>query len=180
MKMEPIRNKEDVKKIKDLATGRNKLMLEVGFNTGLRISDILQITAGDIKSSPYIYLTEKKTKKSRKVTLPDKVRKMALEYIEENNIPNDYYLFQSREGENKAISDVQAYRIIRKLAKKAGLNEKVGTHTMRKTFGFHYYRQFKDVARLQHIFNHSSPEVTLEYIGITQYEVDESMKEFYI
>ena len=60
------------------------------------------------------------------------------------------------------------------------LEDKFGTHTMRKTFGYHHYKKFKDVAMLQKIFNHSSPEITLRYIGIEQDEIDESYTNFVI
>ena len=62
--------------------------------------------------------------------------------------------------------------------KEAGLQERVGTHTMRKTFGYHHYQKFKDVAMLQKIFNHSSPQITLRYIGIEQDQIDESYSNF--
>ena len=72
----------------------------------------------------------------------------------------------------------QCYRIINNVCKKVGISYNVGTHTLRKTFGYHHYRKFKDVAILQKIFNHSSPEVTLRYIGINQDIIDESFKNF--
>jgi integrase len=87
------------------------------------------------------------------------------------------YLFKSRKGENKAITTVQAYRIINRAAKRIKLEE-IGTHTMRKTFGYWHYRQYKDIAILQEIFNHSSPSVTLLYIGINQDNIDNSYMNF--
>ena len=54
----------------------------------------------------------------------------------------------------------------------------VGTHTMRKTFGYHHYKQFNDVALLQKIFNHSSPSITMRYVGIAQEELDYSYLNF--
>jgi len=44
---------------------------------------------------------------------------------------------------------------------------------MRKTFGFHAYRNGYSVELLQQVFNHSAPSVTLRYIGITQDDIDE-------
>ena len=52
------------------------------------------------------------------------------------------------------------------------------THTMRKTFGYHHYKQFNDVALLQKILNHSSPSITLRYISIYQEEIDSSYNSF--
>nr|WP_231690017.1 tyrosine-type recombinase/integrase [Cytobacillus solani] len=54
----------------------------------------------------------------------------------------------------------------------------MGTHTLRKTFGYHFYQKYKDVAVLQQIFNHSSPAVTMRYIGINQDIMDEAVDGF--
>jgi integrase len=54
----------------------------------------------------------------------------------------------------------------------------IGTHTMRKTFGYWYYKQTKDVAKLQIILNHSHPRITLKYIGITDEEIEDSLNDF--
>src|SRR5690625_7390958 len=72
------------------------------------------------------------------------------------------WLFPSRKG-NQAITTTQAYRQLRKAADMAEVDS-VGTHTMRKTFGYWYYKQTRDVAKLQMILNHAKPEVTLSYI----------------
>lgn len=54
----------------------------------------------------------------------------------------------------------------------------IGTHTMRKTFGYWHYKQFRDVAELQKILNHSYPEITLKYIGITDEQIENNLKNF--
>jgi integrase len=58
--------------------------------------------------------------------------------------------------------------------------DEIGTHTLRKTFGYHFYQQTKDVAMLQEIFNHSSPAITLKYIGVNQDSMDRAMTKFKI
>ena len=87
------------------------------------------------------------------------------------------YIFQSRKGANKPITRVQAYRILNSSAQKIGLEE-IGTHTLRKTFGYHFYNQTKDIALLQELFNHSAPSVTLRYIGINQDKIDQAYDNF--
>ncbi|WP_225986259.1 tyrosine-type recombinase/integrase [Psychrobacillus glaciei] len=72
-----------------------------------------------------------------------------------------------------------AYRILRDAAEHVNLRE-VGTHTLRKTFGYHFYQQTKDVAILQELFNHSSPSITFEYIGIHQEALDKAMDKYRI
>lgn len=87
-------------------------------------------------------------------------------------------MFETKFGNR--LARVAAYYIIRTACEEAGLEDKFGTHTMRKTFGYHHYKKFKDVAMSQKIFNHSSPEITLRYIGIEQDEIDEIYANFVI
>ena len=78
----------------------------------------------------------------------------------------------------KLMQRTYCYRIINDACSEAGVEYKVGTHTLRKTFGYHHYQKFKDVVVLQKIFNHFSPQVTLRYIGIDQDMIDESYNNF--
>ena len=71
-----------------------------------------------------------------------------------------------------------AYRIINNACFQAGITARIGTHTLRKTFGYHFYNKTKDVALLQCIFNHSAPSVTLAYIGINQDIIDSNLHAF--
>jgi integrase len=90
---------------------------------------------------------------------------------------NNEYLFQSRIGKNKALSRFQAYRIISSAGRKVGL-ERISCNSTRKTFGYHHYKKYKDVALLQKLFNHSKPDITMTYIGITQDILDDSIENF--
>jgi len=177
-KVEPIRDKDKIKEMKAVLKRQNfrdYILFELGINSGLRISDLLQLKVKDIKNKDKVELKEQKTDKMNRFPLSPRVKRLIDDYI--TNLDPEEYLFQSRKGDNEPISRVQAYRVLRKAADKVGL-EKVGTHTLRKTFGYHQYKKFKDVAMLQRIFNHSSPSVTLDYIGINQEEIDNKMKNF--
>ena len=78
---------------------------------------------------------------------------------------------------NKAISREYAYRVIHEAGEAFGLDN-LGTHTMRKTFGYHFYLQTKDIVLLMRIFNHSDEKKTLRYIGIEQTTINEAMRKF--
>lgn len=178
-KMQPIRNIEKIEEMKKKLMKKNYrdyLLFLVGINTGLRISDILKLKVGDVKNKVHIYINEEKTNKEKKVIINSKLREEFKNYITED-MEEKEYLFKSREGNNKPISRVQAYRILKKVADEIGL-EKCGTHTLRKTFGYHHYQRNKDVALLQDLFNHSSPSTTLRYIGINQDIMDKSLENF--
>lgn len=73
---------------------------------------------------------------------------------------------------------ITAYRIINKACKLANIDANVGTHTLRKTFGYFYYKKYNNIIMLQKIFNHSTPNITLRYIGIEQDEIYDSYLNF--
>ena len=177
--VEPIRNMNDLKKIKKILmqdSDRNLLLFNLGINTGLRISDILNLKVGDIKEKEYITIKEQKTNKVRKILISTNIKSILGDYIQGKKA--NEYLFSSRKGENKPITRIQAWRIIRYACQKAKINSYIGTHTLRKTFGYHFYKQTKDIAMLQSILNHSSPSVTLRYIGINQEIMDNKLRNF--
>jgi len=178
--VQPIRDREKLEEMKMelLKTGyKNYLMFVIGINTGLRISDILELKVKDLKDKTHIKIIEQKTNKIKRFLINSSLKGEIDKYI--NTMSDEEYLFQSRKGENKPISRVQAYRILNSAAEHVELQE-VGTHTLRKTFGYWHYKQNKDVALLQQIFNHSSPSVTLRYIGINEDIKDKSIENFYL
>lgn len=177
--VQPIRDPEIIRAIKtDLGnkSERNRMLFITGINSGLRISDILPLRVSDTKKS-YFNLTEIKTGKKKRIEMTPGLIKEFKEYTK--GMEDHEYLFKSREGVNKPIGRSMAYKILREAAEKYGLDD-IGTHTLRKTFGYHFYKQHKDVALLQQIFNHSDPATTLSYIGISQDERDKAMKNFKI
>ena len=177
--VEPIRNVEDIRKVENILAKqslRNLVFFTIGTNCGLRISDILKLNVGNVKNRNFIQLTEKKTGKFKKFPINSKLKELFAIYTKGKRL--DLPLFETKFGNR--LARVAAYYIIRTACEEAGLEDKFGTHTMRKTFGYHHYKKFKDVAMLQKIFNHSSPEITLRYIGIEQDEIDESYANFVI
>lgn len=179
--VEPIRDPKKLECIRGwlLKHGhyRDYLLFVLGTNTGLRVSDLLNLRVGDIEGG-YIRLREKKTRKYRKHSLNPQLVEMIQEYIHGKG--DNEYLFPSLRNPDRPLDRHQAYRIINKAARACGITEKIGTHTLRKTYGYHFYKRYGDVAMLQEIFNHSSPSITLKYIGVKQDEIDEKTREFFI
>lgn len=178
--VQPIRDKNKIEEMKSelLKKGlRNYMIFVLGINTGLRISDLLDLKVQDVKNKSHIIMTEQKTGKSKRFMINGQLRQDIDKYI--NNMDDNEYLFKSQKGNNEPISRVQAYRILSDAAVKIGLDE-IGTHTLRKSFGYWHYNQYKDVALLQELFNHSAPSVTLRYIGINQDMMDKTIKDFYL
>ncbi|RID89017.1 site-specific integrase [Mesobacillus zeae] len=147
--------------------GRDLLLFTLGINTALRISDLLTLTATDV-AGDYITLHEGKTGKSKRIKINAVARKAINELA-----PADGPLFPSRKG-GKAISRVQAYRLLNAAANRAGVNIEIGCHSLRKTAGFHTYKKTGDIAQVMRMLNHATERDTLKYIGITQGTIDET------
>ncbi|MGS2776972.1 tyrosine-type recombinase/integrase [Robertmurraya sp. GLU-23] len=176
--VQPIRSKEQIENmkwaLKRFCSNRDYILFLTGINTGLRISDLLKLKVKDLKRKKRIMILEGKTKKARSIQL-DNIYREIQEYIK--TLDDSEWLFPSRKGD-KPITVVQAYRQLNKAAEMAEITEGIGTHTMRKTFGYWHYKQFKDVAQLQIILNHAHPEITLRYIGITAEEIENNLSNF--
>ena len=172
--VEPIRSKQHIDAIKIYLRShnlRNCLLFILGINSGLRISDLLLLTIDDVKEKDRVILREKKTGKIKDFPLSDTCKEMIKEYLANNN-ENSGWLFKSKKG-NQAITRIQAYRIINHAARIVGIREAIGTHTLRKTFGYWAYKSGVDITKIQKLLNHSAPNITLAYIGITKDELDD-------
>lgn len=182
---EPIKNKEDLLKFKSYyesvhPDSRNALLMTIGLNTALRIGDILELKWMDVydfqkeDAHEHIRVREQKTGKLNIVAINFTVREKLILFREENPSaqPNDY-LFQSKKWKGQPLSRYQAFRITREAAAYAGLEEHVSCHSLRKTFGYHAWKQGVPPVMLMKIFNHSSYQITVRYLCIEQDEKDE-------
>lgn len=144
---------------------RDYLMYMFGIYSGLRISDILIFRVRDVRGKRDIYIREKKTGKEKRFPINRELLQIINQYI---NQKKDYeYLFKSPRYPNKPITRQQAYNIMKNAGLYFGIPN-LGTHTLRKTFGYHMYQRTKDAAMLMDIFNHADIHITLRYIGVNQ------------
>lgn len=177
--VEPIR---DPKKVEEMHTYlatkdsknalRDALFFSTGVYTGLRISDVRLFRVADAMKRTY-NIREKKTGKQKIYEWNPYLWREMQEYIKDKK-PNEF-LFKSEKGYNQPISRVRAYQIIKEAGNACRVYN-IGTHSLRKTFGYHMYQKTKDVAMLMDIFNHSTPDITLRYIGISTERSNNSMK----
>lgn len=165
------------------------LAFTLGINLGLRANELLDLKMNQVFSpdgsvrliedeedtSDGIDIYQSKTKKHRTVFL-NAACKDALEWafpIKGAYLHSEGYLFPSREG--GAIQVGTFRKVLKEAAAACGLKQNIGTHTCRKTWGWHQYKYNSekanlDITMLQRAFGHSSPEVTLRYLGITDEE----------
>lgn len=177
----PIREKEQLELFKQYylkkKKTRNYLLIIIGLNTALRISDILQLQWKDVYDDihhcfrSHICVIEKKTGKKNQIAINTAVINALKTYYKKQS--PETFLFCVSNDESHPISRSQAWRIIKEAAGASGLDEHVSCHSLRKTFGYHAWKQGVPPAMLMSIYNHSSYQITKRYLGIEQDDKDD-------
>jgi len=187
--VEPIRDIKKLTKMKKLMLKEEKIkeftLLEIGIKSGLRISDILNLrwesVFSELVGNPTfrgsITVTEKKTRKTKQFRFSENVKKSVIRLLEKEDPDKSDFIFRSESNNvsktNQAWTRQYVWQFLNDYGYRAGIRDKIGTHTLRKTFGYHAYKNGVDLSLLMKIFNHSSQAVTLRYIGITQDQIDD-------
>lgn len=173
--IKPITDREMLQRVKLEAQKMGPqpyMLILIGLNTGLRISDILPLTVGEFRESDRLMIFEQKTGKFSEIRIPKVVIADVLRATAKKR--DDELLFESRCSTKRGqpIDYVTAYRWVKEACRRAGMDRFVGCHTLRKTYGYTMYQRHHDVGQLMEHFNHSSQGVTLKYIGISQKNKD--------
>lgn len=185
---DPIKLQSDLQKIKDYyrcvhPQPRNYLLIIIGLNTALRISDILKLKWQDVydleagKIRTHLTVREQKTKKISCIYMNENISGALDFYITHltesgKKCQSQEYLFSGQKNTNLPITRVQAFRIIRKAAEECGIEGVISCHSLRKTFGYYAWKQGTSPALLMNIYNHSSYQITKCYLGIDQDDRD--------
>lgn len=174
--VDPIKDVESINTMKRILakqSQRDLLLFVFGINTGIRVSDLLSLKVKDVwdgrEVKEFLYLKDKTMQEMKAYYLNSKVQQELIKYLNETDFKEDDYLFRSKNN-NQPITRQHAYRIINNAAKEAGVEGKIGMHTLRKTFGYHAYCKGIAISLLMKIYNHHSPSETLKYIGIDKNE----------
>ncbi len=188
--VEPIRDRKKIAQIKNILRGqgrfRDLLLFVVGINTALRISDLLQMRIGHFVDEKKqvkrrFWIKEQKRGKRSEVVINISISEVVEEYLNaypgvSDNLAH-YVLFNSKTNTySNSIKRGQAWKIITSICHDVGLRGNFGTHSLRKTWGYHARMQGVDMALIMHKLNHSSLAYTKRYLGITDDELEEVVK----
>lgn len=195
---EPIKSIEDIERISNWFVSkqryRDNMLFIVGINFGLRVSDLLTLRFSHIIDERFNFkltfpILEKKTsntrsvKKNRYITINDAVIDAVTLYLENTpGVKLSDYMFRSESNRgsniNRPMHRNSVERILKEVGKELCINCHVATHTLRKTFAYHQMLMSNNDPRklllLQKIFGHSTSAQTLDYIGITNEEIEEA------
>jgi integrase len=176
--VQPIRRESDIKSIKQYLKNdyRDLLLFTMGINNGLRISDLLKLKVGQVRTlrtGEYLVIREQKTGKDN-VLMINKAVKSTLEAFLKDTKPSDEeYLFKSKKGNNQPLKREAVHRKIKGWGRLFKIKENIGSHSLRKTWGYmqrtKYGVGFEILCKR---FSHSSPAVTMRYLGIEDKEVN--------
>lgn len=177
---EPIRDRKKLTELAEyfLERGelRNRLLLIMDTGTVLRISDLLRIRWADVydfeheKFRSFLYLVEKKTGKPKRIAICSNITEALEMYFP---FRKGDFIFDNGRNENRPISRVQAWRILKRAVEAVGIEGKISCHSLRKTWGYFAWTEKKiSPVVIMQVYNHSSFKVTQRYLGITQDAVD--------
>lgn len=180
---QPLKAFSDIQKLKEYfkerGICRDYALVVLGLNTALRISDILSLRWKDVYDFrnknfySHIQIHEKKTGKLNQVYINDTVLEALKELLlEQKNLYPEKVLFKSRKGNNMPLSRYQAYTILKTAGLELGLGKNFSCHSLRKTFGYHAWKQGESPIIIMSIFNHSSFDITKRYLSIEQDDKD--------
>ncbi len=168
---------EEVRKILILPKGdgefelRDRLILELFYATGIRISELVMIRFKDIRYEEGLISIRGKGGKERFVIIAKKVRSTMDNYIkllvERNMHGDDYYLFPSmRKNKNGCLSHISQrtiFNIVKKYMREVSDNEKLSPHSLRHTFATHMLNSGADIMAIKDLLGHGSLSSTQVY-----------------
>ncbi len=175
VKVEPIKNMKDIRAIKKLLTDnpRDFCLFTLGINTNLRASDLLRIKVEQVRGlqpMDEIELKEKKTGKIRRINLNGSCIEAIKGLLASDEYNDKDYLFRSQRGAVLTVPSVN--RLVKQWCKDINLKGNFGSHTLRKTWGYHQRVSFNvGLPELMVCFNHSTQRQTLEYLSIQPEEI---------
>ena len=171
--VDAVTNQEDLTTIHNLLKKHGSQdyadIWKLGINVALRISDLLSIHTDHINlDRRELELVESKTGKKRLIRLND----TAVSIIKRRQAtnPDNVYLFQSNRYQTNGIPKPLTRAPVARKFKEIGdiIGIKLSTHSMRKSRGRFMFQAGVSIEQIAKVLNHSSPSVTLAYIGITR------------
>ena len=187
--MQPLTD-EEIKKITEQFSGpfkaRDYALFILGIKSGFRISEILSLKLKDVfdngRIQDRIYVQRKNMKgknEGRCVVVHPDVKMSLSVWIAElsaNGATEDTFVFKSRNGKNKPITRIQAWKMLTRAYEAAGLTGAHGTHALRKTFADRVYEKLgHDLLKTQRALAHRDIKSTISYLAFKQQDVDEAI-----
>lgn len=152
-----------INKIKDLFLSKGQirgyLLFVLSINTGINLTDLLNLKVKDVKNKQYLNYD-----KNKAVPISKDLQEMIKTMIADCKV--DEPLFQGKVGQQ--LDRVSASYIFKVICTELGVQDKYSVLSWRKTFAYHYYMKYKDLSYIQWLFNQCTVERTLSFIGVEE------------
>ena len=177
-----ILNDEEAKRLIDLPnkryfTGlRNKAIIALMLNTGLRVSEIANLKTNSIDlANRTLKVVNGKGHKDRNI---DEIGPQTIELLKQwiKKRAGGPYLFHKKDTRPLRREDI--FLFVTRYAKRAGIDKHVYPHTLRHTFATNFYRQTKDIETLRKLLGHSDISTTQIYVTLANIDVKNAMKNY--
>ena len=180
IKVDPIRHMKDIKAISKLTADnpRDHLLFIMGINNGLRAGDLVKLKVKDVQHLQFgdtLTIKESKTGKDNILVINKTVYRALKDYLDRVQPENGDYVFASRKG-GSHIQSQAVSKLVKKWTGAINLRGNYGAHTLRKTWG--YVQRTVHGVGFEIIckrYNHSSPAITMRYLGIQDKEVHSTL-----
>ena len=178
IKVNPITELSAIKRIKQQLANkpRDLCLFTLGINTAYRANELVSIKVGQVdylKTQDRLDLKQSKNKKYRSITLNATAIEAIQNWLEVHpDVRPDAPLFISAKTK-LALNSVTVTSMVKAWCSKAGLRGNFGSHTLRKTWGYHQRKTFhRPIVLLTQAYGHSSEAQTLAYLFIQREEIE--------
>lgn len=157
---EAIKSKEQLEQIADYLKVRNKrnyIFFILAVSTGINLSSLVSLSVGEVRGKSHLEIGNTTI---RKIPVSKDIRNLLREYTKGRAASS--YLFENYRNPNKPLNNVYILGVLRKAYKELGMT---GTYSLRKTFGYWYYKEHKDICSLKYVLGHNSAIDSLNFIG---------------
>jgi integrase/recombinase XerD len=144
---------------------RDYLLLRFLWRTGVRVSEVINVTPNDIEfKNRVVNIRKAKGGRQRRVPLDEETLKMLSDYILASNILEDEPVFPVKRD--------RVFKIVKKYGNMSGV--KIHPHTLRHSFAIHMVRSGTDLRRLQLMLGHTSLSTTQVYLQFNDNDLREA------
>lgn len=178
--MERLLNAPNINKKNGL---RDRTMFELMYSSGLRVSELVNLTKSELNIPEKILKIKGKREKTRLIPVGEIAMDYLLRYLNESRNKNKFaneskYLFINKQG--KPISRQHFFILVRKYALEAGITKTISPHTLRHSFATHLLENGADLRLVQELLGHTNVETTQIYTHISQDSIISAYDKFNI
>lgn len=177
---------EDIDKLLDIELNtefdyRNKAMLELMYGTGLRVSEIVNLTVNDIDMTNCIIRIMGKGNKEREVPIGEYCIRYLRLYLEIRpsmlKKTSTDKLFLNNHG--KGMTRQGFFKNLKQILKEKGLNPDVSPHTLRHSFATHLVNRGADLRSIQEMLGHADISTTKIYTRVSDDKVKQDYNKYH-